>query len=627
MSPAAMRCWDAELRSAVDTDWRDHAPALRTDPQALVQVMLTLPADLSPLPTGVTAIARSGRFATARVPRADLAVLAQAGIQVHLGEAIAPPRRTTPPRAPLALATAGPQASAPATRTLLAVIDDGCPFAHAALRRAGAPGTRVVSLWDQSQDVVAVHPPAPPGTVRPAHGVEWGRADLDALMALHTSAGHVDEAACYRAAGQDSLAHRWTHGAHVLGRLGADLAWHAGQHGGPAGAWPAQDAAAAADLAFVQLAREALLTVSPGAVAFHAFNAIHHLLGVARRLGHARLLIVLAYDSWLGPHDATSWFERAVDHLIGPTGVVNGVAVRLVLPAGNSGRQQAHQHFTPQDAASGPMHLFLAPDSELPTWVELWLPPAWVRQGFIAFKSPAGQSLRLPLGGSACWGPARQPVLAQYTDPPAPGALRQRILLRFAPTRARAGATAAPHGLWTIRLTGQPADAGEGLAYVGRAGQLMYQTVLARPSRLVVEPSKGRTLSGLAGGFHVLVAGPRYADVLAVKGPLAQRQGAARETIGPGDPVSYGGQPAARTRRRLVDAWVTTEEGLHLPGQLGMGTRSAVVWRMTGTSVAAPTVGRWQADVSPWPPFPGSLAGGPAMGWPWPFTTVAAAAP
>ena len=155
----------------------------------------------------------------------------------------------------------------------------------------------------------------------------------------------------------------------------------------------------------------------------------------------------------------------------------------------------------------------------------------------------------------------------------------------------------------------------------------MYQTVLARPSRLVVEPSKGRTLSGLAGGFHVLVAGPRYADVLAVKGPLAQRQGAARETIGPGDPVSYGGQPAARTRRRLVDAWVTTEEGLHLPGQLGMGTRSAVVWRMTGTSVAAPTVGRWQADVSPWPPFPGSLAGGPAMGWPWPFTTVAAAAP
>ncbi len=620
-----LRFWNAELRAAVDTEWRDHAPQLDTDGALRVRVMLTLPGDDTDLPERVTTIARAGRFVTAQVSLHALPRLSRQGIHVHLGEPIVPPRRTRPARPELRFDVEGPSGQKASSTTLLAVIDDGCPFAHAALRRTAmaVPATRVVALWDQSQDVLPVHG----GGAPPAYGVEWGEKDLNTLLATHEVAGHVDEAACYQDAGQDSLEHRWTHGSHVLGRLAADRAWHAGLHGGLAGEHLAGDSAAGADIAFVQLAREALLTVSHGAIAYHAFNAISHLVDRASSLGYRRLVIVLAYDSWLGPHDATSWFEQAVDRLIGSTGVAKGVSVRLVLPAGNSGRQQAHQQLQSSGQGPLPLHLFLAPDSELPTWVELWLPPSWVASGRLTFNSPTGATLSVPISGVAYWGPPAQAQLTKYTEGLHRPGRRQRVLLRFASTRERGGHAVAPHGLWTITFHGVRAHAGEGLAYVGRAGRLMYQTAFARQSRFVVEPSKGRTLSGLAGGFHVVVAGVRYAETLAYRGPMPVRYGEALERIAPGGAVGYGGRPAPQLFRRLIDASVKTEEGLLLAGQLGLGARSGVVWRMTGTSVAAPTVGRWLADVSSWAPFPGSLALGPAVGWPWPLTTVAAAAP
>ena len=257
--------------------------------------------------------------------------------------------------------------------------------------------------------------------------------------------------------------------------------------GGLAGEQEADDLAARADIAFVQLAREALLAVSPGAIAFHAFNAVAHLIDRASALGYQRLVIVLAYDSWLGPHDATSWFERAVDCLIGSTGVAQGVSVRLVLPAGNSGRQQAHQQLLPAGGALLPLHLFLAPDSELPTWVELWLPPRWVSKGHLTFNAPTGETLSVPISGVAYWGPPAQAQLVKYTDGLHGPGSRQRVLLRFAPTRRRDGHAVAPHGVWAITLRGVSATDGEGLAYIGRAGRLMYQTAFARQSRFVVE--------------------------------------------------------------------------------------------------------------------------------------------
>jgi hypothetical protein len=620
-----LRFWNAELRSAVDNEWFDHAPQMDANAALRVRVMLTLPNDWTDLPEGMATIARAGRFATAQVSLQALAQLSQSGVHVHLGEPIVPPRRTRPARQEMRFDVVGTSGQKASSTTLLAVIDDGCPFAHAALRRTvmAEPATRVVALWDQSQDVL----PLCGGGAPPAYGVEWGEKDLNKLLATHAAAGHVDEAACYQDAGQDSLENRWTHGSHVLGRLAADRAWHAGLHGGLAGEHLAGDSAAGADIAFVQLAREALLTVSPGAIAFHAFNAIAHLVHRASSLGYQRLVIVLAYDSWLGPHDATSWFEQAVDRLIGSTGVIGSVAVRLVLPAGNSGRQQAHQRLQSSGQGLLPLHLFLAPDSELPTWVELWLPPSWVASGQLTFKSPTGATLSVPISGVTYWGPPAQAQLVKYTEGPHWPGRRQRVLLRFAATRKRGGHAAAPHGLWAITFHFETAPVGEGLAYVGRAGRLMYQTAFARQSRFVVDPSEGRTLSGLAGGFHVLVAGARYAETLAYRGPMPVRYGEALESIGPGGAVGYGGRPAPQPFRRLIDASVKTEEGMLLAGQLGMGARSGVVWRMTGTSVAAPTVGRWQADVSSWPPFPGSLARGPAVGWPWPFTTVAAAAP
>ena len=111
-------------------------------------------------------------------------------------------------------------------RRVIGFIDVGCAFANRMFRQvhdgAAPPRTRVAALWDQ-------------GGVNPQGGLAWTRpqgfdygaqalrastADgpgLDALLAAHWRAGVVDEIACYRAAGHQSVLASVSHGTHVMG--------------------------------------------------------------------------------------------------------------------------------------------------------------------------------------------------------------------------------------------------------------------------------------------------------------------------------------------------------------------------------------------------------------------------
>ena len=166
------------------------------------------------------------------------------------------------------------------------------------------------------------------------------------------------------------------------------------------GRQPVDDECARADLAFVQLPEAVLQVVCTPAMEFHAFNAICQLVAWAKAGGYGRLVIAFPYETWLGSHDGRSWFERAIDACVQSAHADPSLAVGVVLPAGNGSNRRGHA--TPvQEGGDGRrlgLELSLAASSELPTWMELWLPGHWdLSHLSLEAKAPGAQQFH-PLG-------------------------------------------------------------------------------------------------------------------------------------------------------------------------------------------------------------------------------------
>jgi hypothetical protein len=130
-------------------------------------------------------------------------------------------------------------------KPVIAIIDDGCPFARVGLR-LGA-GTRVLRLWDQNP------------------GSEWDRPALDAALAAGVvavgPADTIDEDRCYAHLGLDLVGETFRHGAHMLGLTAGDPdPWRDDDAAIP------PDAAAQADVLFVQLPRATMTDTSGGSL-------------------------------------------------------------------------------------------------------------------------------------------------------------------------------------------------------------------------------------------------------------------------------------------------------------------------------------------------------------------------
>jgi hypothetical protein len=206
-----------------------------------------------------------------------------------------------------AVKSAAKAARGGAPLALLAVIDDGLPFAHPNVRTAdGRP--RFECCWLQSATIAQRKPER---TV--LFGRELTRMGIAGLLSAHPG----DEDGLYRAAGQlssgSSMAGRASHGAIVL-----DLA---------GGRRPGDPFAREVDLdrlrlIGVQLPSPAIMdTVGFGKDAF-VLAAFHYVFERADRiesaygLGKLPLVINFSFGFTAGPHDGTDRLEEAVNTLV-----------------------------------------------------------------------------------------------------------------------------------------------------------------------------------------------------------------------------------------------------------------------------------------------------------------------
>jgi len=546
----------------------------------------------------------AGRFFTARVDRASLnALLIHPDVvRVQLSEGLVPQRPRSQAATPWPRAELPPSTATPGTGTplLLGVIDSGCPFAHADLRRPGGGGTRVVRLWNQDGGL-GVMP-----TTTMGYGAELHDGDLNTLMARASDAAcRVDEHACYLMAGAAPLLGRTSHGAHALGLLAGRRQFNARPNRD--GAPPLQiatDEAANADIAFVQLPQKLLDVPFPPAMEHHLLDALRYLLAVGRDRSAQRIVVSIGYESWLGPHDDSSWFGQAVQTLIAEAGDA-GSTLSVCVIAGNSGDIGVHRLLAddiPPPADGLPwqatVHWQLPPGGEAPTQMELWVP--FGSEGFQNLRlqiTPPGQDSLpdLPWGDAVAWPDAISPALCVVMDAQSRtlGTKAAVIVLRFSPTQAdgRHG-RAAPHGEWKLTLRSTQSLAGIH-AYIGRGTASMNSPRRGRQAWFTRRNGDDK-LQDRSGTLNAHGSQP---DLPNRSGMLVTTASVSRETVycgphsklQPGQAASYGGAGPTRDGARQGPSFgVTVEHGTYHHGHIGIGNRSGTTLRLSGTSVSAP---------------------------------------
>lgn len=476
-------------------------------------------------------------------------------------------------------------------KKVIAIIDHGCPFANDQFRAMtpaqqpkDAPKSRVKLMWDQD-----------PARKSKTYS-HWGLTEngflygaelqnvvdddrhptINKLMEKHFKDGVFDEAGCYDAIDYLVPRRAWSHGAHVM-----DLA----------AGWPNpanfdvtdRDAAADADIIFVQLPRRTIADSSGGAMAVYVLDALQYI--VERTLPDADVVVNLSFGTFAGPHDGTSFLERAIDEICRYR-----PKLKVVLPAGNSRNEDCHAQLTLENASPNQtLQLEVMADDPRPTFVELW----WSGDAELGISLlPPGGVWCGPVGsnGSKKWpdaSDAYECTIIQKTGLRGNTAVvkNSMALIAIAATaHTDTPAPCAPFGIWTIQIesTNSPVTVD---AWIERGDIVLYEGWQATQARFVVDPTehpaddypagqpvrKSGTLNAFGAGQHTELVGARYADGSGVP---------AYASIGPGRNGLRDGV--------VVEPSYPTDDSETLVGILassGMGTGVA---RLSGTSMAAP---------------------------------------
>ncbi|KRC11538.1 hypothetical protein ASE11_19215 [Hydrogenophaga sp. Root209] len=515
---------------------------------------------------------------------------------------------------------------------LIGALEDACPFAHRALRRADEPlATRVVELWDQTtlSDGMAVAP-RPNGF---PYGRYWTGDALDGFLLAHTHAREVDEAAVYASAEIDSLplAGRASHAAAVMCLLaGAGRAAprmpqpiDEGNAAHPFGD-PQDDAAARAPLAVVQLPREQTAVRAGRWLAVNALDGLHHLIDVARRLGQEAgtasppLVVNMSYGAMAGPHDGSGMLESAIDELClasqGKLAVVmaagnahgtqrNGEDARGYLPGGLHARQAL------EPGGSVSFTLFIPPDKQFETYLEFWFSVQGKAQDEDQFlyldadgrhgevdivvepavgatwpALPCPGLHVVPQGGAS----AQVEAGLFFMRRPTQGRHRSMALLVVAATQVAGWYAAAPSGRWRITLRHKKAssDAAARYFFVDAWVERDDTEVGAvRPQSARLVENEDGTPSGLtdADTFTSIATGSKTFRVGAV---MDRGEGLATEQVS-----AYSA--AAVNCKKGPEFSAIADAHAALPGIRVSGSQSGMVLRANGTSMAAPQAARY----------------------------------
>ncbi len=649
LDPYTVWALQTEFRSLAYTGARTHgAVNQRALPEALAFVLEhaldVLPVPAPGLDFSIPAVyaqalpdGRLPRFITLRLPTEGLTVgeVQQAVLKLLRTPGVLRLQMGTqrPVDAPaVPVAHAGPDGSATVApwpdppQVVLGVLDDGCPFAHAALR--GTTGTRVAALWDQSLD----RPAAAPWQQLPrlGYGAQLIGTDMAALMARHTDVEGLDEADLYNDpdVAMPHLAGRNSHAAAVIGLLaghGPSLphrAWpKAGQAPVPAEDGVSHPVAHPVDppssmpLVVVQLPREQVKVTSGRWLAVNALDGLHYLIDAARQLrsdGQRPTLVAnMSYGGQAGAHDGTGLLESAMRALCSAD-----PQLALVLPAGNSHGMQADvDALLPQPVCASGVHglhilapgdtrtftLLAPPDKQFETYLELWfsLPdaeagsqqPQWLEPGEVRITatSPTGQVLTAVFPDIVFSDPAPQNTVAGLIclRKVSQSRLRSMALLVTAATQNNTRRVESAAGRWEVQVT-----------HTGTTTRRLQVDAWVERDDTTVGAVR-RQAARLVANADGQSAHLQDANTLAHRSlhPRMVTAGALRNRdTGSGHPdvSAYSAAGLDNTSGPGFSALVDSD--MAAPGMLVAGSQSGTVARSDGTSLAAPQVARWLAE-------------------------------
>ncbi|MEA2898875.1 MAG: hypothetical protein QOJ84_4490 [Bradyrhizobium sp.] len=249
--------------------------------------------------------------------------------------------------------------------TIIAVIDDGIPFAHRNFRGADGCRTRVEFCWLQSADKLRDQK-----TV--LFGREYTRADIDCGIEQFGD----DEDRLYDAVGATSaagdfgslLGHHATHGAHVMNlATGYDPA-----HG--------EEPPEEIRIIAVQLPNSVSMDTSGFGEDMYILSAFHYIFNRADIIKEMyglpddpRLVINFSYGATGGRHDGKAELEAAINELIEMRRYSAPTA--LVVPAGNTFLNRLHAEIHDVDFHHGgvvELPWRIQPNDRTPSYLELW---------------------------------------------------------------------------------------------------------------------------------------------------------------------------------------------------------------------------------------------------------------
>ncbi|GLH79180.1 hypothetical protein SSBR45G_40890 [Bradyrhizobium sp. SSBR45G] len=495
--------------------------------------------------------------------------------------------------------------------TILAVIDDGLPFAHRNFRSSDGRSTRVEFCWLQSAKADRRH--------SVLFGREYTRGDIEDLIASHGD----DEDALYHAAGaiEDTeglasmLARHSTHGAHVM-----DLA---------SGYARERDETPAEEIRIIAVQLPNLLTMDTSGVGkdMYLLSAFHYIFDRADRIAQGyeidppRLVVNFSYGYFGGAHDGQVDVEAAIRQLVEQRRALRGPTA-LVIPAGNSFLDRMHARIPEQKLTGNETQLpwRLQPADRTPNFVELWFPEGFDPAGYTVemrdpLGKPRGHLAVVERASKRAKRPNARDRAAIVFDDNRPvgqisvdchGQNRWRVLIATAPSEPwdddHLGITP---GVWTIVImrdaTAKPLPqaihcwiqrdtdpdnlrSGARQSYFDDPSDVRFNDDGSWREEDTPEAFVQRfgSLNGLATiGVSITVAGFRLGAGL---GSTLQEIRPARYSCAG---LNNGELPEAR-----IDCASLSDRALPLPGTVAAGVRSGSRSVLQGTSVAAPFVAR-----------------------------------
>jgi hypothetical protein len=525
---------------------------------------------------------------------------------------------------------------------LIGVLDDGCPFAAAQFLKTlpnNAVGTRVRGIWDQNKgkEPVTISGNRQFGQPLPDfnYGLEYrrdfaasiapGPVGLDEWINLHsTPTGGIDEVGCYADAGFTSLKRGLSHGAHVMDVLAGRIPTSSRVGPSPPRdrrdppSWkPGTDPASSADVVFVQFSDDCIRDATGVWLKSYVVEGIQYILSFAEPYKTENVVINLSYGPTTGPHDGTAELEAALTALVTQFDGTHGKPkLEIVVPAGNAYFSEGHVVFTRPTMAQPDQVEWtwrLPSDNSVLCFAEIWMETAAAGNVYVTLTPPSGYPVFVPT-------PPPNP-------PPPPGALlppagvdvplvrgnntmwRLQVEPTIIPSNPAPNIATAEHGDWTIKITGIGAGA-HVHAYVARSDPNMGVRTGAKRSYFVDhnwelnrsaiagceyrdgEFDKARSLIHRVGTLNG-IATAKDASVHVAGGYVIAN--------GRKSPYSSAG-PARGGPRIGPDVVLPCDESYALAGIRAGGNRSGAVFRLIGTSAAAPQLARYVARLAIPPP-------------------------